>query len=301
MARKKTTKRKTKSSRKTKKKSSWLDRVPEIPAGPALTAIAWTALVAGVGAGWWLGVPRLEAAVTESAAARNGGVLPVEFSERPPWVDDDLLATLEQMVQREVSADPFARGELVRAYETLDGSGWFEHVDQVRRANALGEARTSGVVVDARFARPFALVRDRDGDHLIDASGRRLPRSFRTTEGPNELVVITGTGFTRPDAGGSWLGADLTAALAIMKLVDMYPWHDQIAHVDLDDGNARIVLVTDLGARIIWGSAPGKEDALEPTAKRKLAFLDKAYETRARIDSGYEGIWRFYEDVYTAE
>jgi hypothetical protein len=301
MARKKTSKRATKSKRKTKKKTSWLDRIPEMPTGPAVTASAWVAIVAGVAAAWWLGVPRLEAAVAETATSTVDGAGTIVFSERPRWVDDELLASLEQLVRDEITGDPFAQEDLVRAHAALLDTGWFDRVDQVRRVNAIGEEKSPGVAIDVHFARPFAVVRDRDGDHLIDASGRRLPRSFRTTEGPEELAVITGAHFPRSEPGDSWRGADLTAALNVMKLIDMRPWSGQIAQIDLDSRDAEIVLITDVGARIIWGSAPGQEAALEPTEKRKLAFLDKAYESRGRVDSSYAGVWRFYQDVLTAE
>ena len=156
---------------------------------------------------------------------------------------------------------------------------------------------------NATFVTPAAVVRDGEGDHLVDPSGRLLPRTF-PHGGAEHQLVITNVRFPRPQRPGSqWEGADVTAALRLLRLIDGKPWRQQIAAIDTSRYLAEEVLVirTDLGASIIWGSAPGEESGLEVAADGKLAYLDKAFEEFNRIDTGYDGELRFYEQGYFAE
>ena len=135
----------------------------------------------------------------------------------------------------------------------LLATGWFDDVIQVRRVNA-------GVIeVTTTFVHPAAVIRDADGDHLVDAAGRLLPRSY-PHGGAIHPLVITGVHYDRPQRpGAAWEGADLTAALRLLRLVDSRDWRAQIAEIDATRYLAEETLVirTDRGARIIWGSAPG--------------------------------------------
>jgi hypothetical protein len=294
MARKKTTKRSTKKRKTTKRKRiGWLNRIPEIPAGPATTAFTWITLVGVLTAAWFFGVPRLRAAVIEQTPAVPTAI---EFSEVPVWVDTQLRAELEGTARLMLSGDPFTQTDLAGVRSALGATGWFESVDQVRRVTI------DRIRVQATFARPFAMVRDRGRDYLVDPMGRLLPRSYTPGKNGAELIPIINAHFHRPEKPGRhWEGADVNAALRILRLLDGRPWFAQIEHVDLRHGAEGVLLVTDIGARIHWGSPPGEEEVLEPTARRKLAFLDKAYEDSRRVDLGHTSTWRFYEDVFTAE
>ena len=182
--------------------------------------------------------------------------------------------------------------------DALLATGWFESVPQVRRVS------DDFVLIDGRFMTPFALVRDAEGDHLIDPYGRLMPRTYAKGTGPAQKVVIEGVHFDRPAQGGvQWEGMDITAALRLLRLIDERIWRSQVSAVDVARylPDEVLSLKTDRGAEIIWGSAPGEEQALEVLAERKLAYLDKAYEEFDRIDMGYAGEWYFLQEGFIAK
>ena len=116
--------------------------------------------------------------------------------------------------------------------------------------------------------------------------------------------MITNARFDRPQRPGlQWDGADVSAALRLLRHIAGKPWREQVASIDTSRYLTEEVLViqTDLGASIIWGSAPGAETGLEVSAEGKLAYLDKAWQEFNRIDTGYDGELRFYEQGYFAE
>lgn len=255
---------------------------------------AWSLAAVGVAAAWIVGVPKLEARAAEAAWVED---VTIEFANLPVWVNGDLLAMLDLTTRHQIGGDPFRRGDLTAARTALLNTGWFDAVHQVRRR------RADEVVVEATFVTPAAVVRDDEGDHLVDPSGRLLPRTF-PHGGAERQLVITNAHFPRPERPGlPWNGADVTAALRLLRVLDGKPWRGQVAAIDASRYLAEEVLVirTEIGARIVWGSAPGEESGLEVPANGKLAYLDKAFEEFNRIDTGYDGELRFYEQGYFAE
>ena len=292
--------RKTRSRKKTKKKAGTGERIlglldaVDLPRlRPYAIAAAWVIGLAGVSTAWALAVPRLARSVQPVGIQQ----ITIDFMEQPRWVNGDLLAMLDLTARRALSGEPLDRGGLVAAHSALLNTGWFESIAQVRRVEA------DLVEVHAVFAEPAAVIRDQEGDHLVDSAGRLLPRTY-PHGGAQSQLVITGVHFDRPQRPGvRWDGADVVAALRLLRLIDQRPWRDQVAAIDanrfLEDET--LLIRTDLGARIVWGSAPGEESALEVTAEGKLAYLDRAYADFARIDTGYSGEFHFYERGYFAE
>jgi hypothetical protein len=286
---------------KKKKKTSLMDRARasfEEISWPAprrmLVAAAWLLGCVAIVGGWIQGVPALRAAVAADARAER---VTVEFLDRPAWVRGDLLELLEATAIRQLTGDPFDRENLAVTRDALMSTGWFESIEQVRRVSA------SHVEVRATYVTPAAVVRDGEGDHLVTAAGRLLPRSY-PHDGASEQLVITGVHFERPQRpGAAWDGLDIRAALRLVDRLSGVAWRAQIESIDagafLDE--QRLTIVTDLGARIAWGSAPDDEMALEIDADRKIAYLDRAYEDFGRIDTGYAGTLRFYDRGYFAE
>jgi hypothetical protein len=248
-------------------------------------AAAWLLGLVAILTGWIIGVPRLRQAVAEAARAEQ---TTVEFADLPTWVNGDLLAMLVMTAQVQLGGDPLDQRDLVLVHDALLNTGWFDSIDQVRRV------RADLVRIHATFVRPFAVIRDDEGDHLVDPRGRLLPRSYAQGEA-SRFIVITGAHFDRPQRpGAQWDGADVTAALRLTRLLDSKPWLGQVSSIDAADYFSRedgggLIITTDRGSRIIWGSAPGEEQAGEATAERKLSYLDYQAEHQGHIDGGYTG------------
>jgi len=243
---------------------------------------AWFAGLVLLVLAWVMGVPRLKAAVAEIGWRGDHSV---EFADAPKWVNGDLLAMLELTALRQLSGDPLNQSELVAVRNALLSTGWFDSIEQVRRVHC------DFLRVRATFAKPFSVIRDGEGDHLTDPTGRLLPRTYAHGEA-GRFVVILGAHFDRPQRPGvQWDGADVTAALRLLRLIEAKPWRGQVDAVDAGVYLAQetLTLVTDRGTRIIWGSAPGEEAPGEATAARKLSYLDYQSEHMGHIDGGYEG------------
>jgi hypothetical protein len=286
--------KRTKSTAKSKRKTSGRKRfVPELSSLPRLRIgvggrnlriASWGVGVAAVVLGSWLGVPRLRAAVSEAQWADS---VAIEFADAPVWVEDDLRDKLILTARAQLSGDPLAGDELMLVHRALLNEGWFESIEQVRRVAA------DRVRVEATWVKPFALVRDDEGDHLIDPYGTLLPRTFPHDGAAAAWIVITGPRYDRPQRpGAQWDGADIAAALRLLRLIDQQPWLGMVRSIDVSkyvpDGD--LEMITDRGSRILWGSAPGDEEAGEAAPKRKLMYLQYQAEHYDHIDGGHAGL-----------
>ena len=107
------------------------------------------------------------------------------------------------------------------------------------------------------------------------------------------LIAIRNPTYDRPDNGrGYWPGTDVTAALSVLALLEQQEWSDQISAIDLmrHEQHGELVLITDTQSRIIWGSPPGEEAALEALAARKIERLAWLNEHHGRIDQHHRGV-----------
>ena len=253
----------------------------------------------GIGAiiwGWAWGVPRLEAFATERQRAQTGAV-EVKLLNPPAWMKDDLLLSLTLAARKPFNFDRVGDNEIWYACETpeqlrdaldqvrdaLLAEGWFDSIEQVRLV------RSDLIEVDATFVVPYAVIRDRDGDHLIDHFGRILPRSYCHDCAP-QFIAITGAHFSRPQAWGeNWEGTDVTAALRLLRTIERQTWRSQVGRVDVSTyhDDQSLSLFARNGNRIIWGSPPDEETALEALADFKLHLLDEQCKRSGLIDGGF--------------
>jgi len=245
------------------------------------TVAAWVLGAASIVLGWQYGLPRLR----ELAALQNrAAAVEVRFMDAPAWLNCDLQFQLELAAQSELSSDPLAQEELTQVRNALLKTGWFDEVHQVRRV------RTDLVQVEATFVDPYAVVRDQHGDHLIDSHGTLLPRSYSRATAP-QFKVIAGVHFLRPDqAGLPWEGADMTAALRLLRMMERESWFDQVSIIDvtraLEGGS--ISVITTRGGHIEWGSPPGEERPLERLAEAKVQLLAEQFSRSGLIDGGFD-------------
>ncbi|MHC4947241.1 MAG: cell division protein FtsQ/DivIB [Planctomycetota bacterium] len=284
MARKKKTRRKTRSRGS---RTPWWERLPRPEAatvGRAAIAGAWIALVGGIAGLWSWGVPQLSAYA--STHGRPAADIEVRFRDAPAWLRGDLETLLLLTARTHLEGDPMRRDDLVATHAALLNSGWFDAVHQVRRL------RPGVVEVEADYVEPYALVRSRGYDHLVDPAARLLPRAYPAGTS-RRFTAITGAHFDGPARPGlQWEGADVGAALRLLALIETRPWRHQVEQIDVSRylREQMLVLVTDRGCRIEWGSAPGEERSLEALADLKRRYLDRHYELSRHIDRGHVGI-----------
>ncbi|MBX3354904.1 MAG: cell division protein FtsQ [Phycisphaeraceae bacterium] len=245
-------------------------------------AAAWVAALVG---GATVIVATVPSLVARADLARSSDGIRVNFVNAPVWMTPADLAPLEELVREQLSGSPFDQDGLRVAADALFATGWIETLSQVRRS-ALG-----AVEVRATWAEPAALVRDDDGDHLIDSRGRLLPRSYLPAAAP-AFPRITGVRAPRPVAPGErYGGGEVTAALALLRVLDERPFRAQIASVDTsryrDDGS--LTLRTTRDAKLRWGRAPGEGSAAEVPTHQKLSYLQFLYDHYGRIDAVGDG------------
>ncbi|MHC4447910.1 MAG: cell division protein FtsQ/DivIB, partial [Planctomycetota bacterium] len=204
----------------------------------AAIGAGWLSGLSALAAVWILGVPRLEG---YASLAEPADTPQIRFAQPPAWLDADLSGRLIAVARRQLGTDPFAQDQLVATRAALLSTGWFETVQQVRRL------QRSLIEIEARFAEPRAVVRDSDGDHLIDAHGMLLPTPHPAAE-HGRLVTIHGTAAPQPvGLGQRWGGAGLSAALRLLHRVQERPWADQVAAIDVStQADERVIqLITD--------------------------------------------------------
>jgi len=263
----------------------------------ALSAAGWTTagIVALVGVLW--GVPSLrqhaESVERQTIGASPATAIDVRFRHLPDWMAGPELKRLQLIVAESVGPTTLDRDGLVVARDALLRTGWFESVQQIRRRSA------ELVEVDAIFTEPFALIRDHAGDHLVDPEGRLLPVTWPHGSGSVLPVILRPSGDRPRHFGDAWPGADVSAALQVLKLIDNRDWRHQVVAIDVG-GRGRTDLLRLLTCRhssIRWGRPPGAEGSVEPTFAAKIAFLDHHHARYGHIDGGVDGELDISSDV----
>jgi hypothetical protein len=251
----------------------------------SMIGVAWSVAIAAVVSAWILGVPRLQAFASH---ARFADRVEVHFVSIPAWVTPEIHERLIRSASSCITGDPLNNADLIECRNALLASGWFEDVSQVRRV------RPDLVEIDAQFAHPYAVIRDDEGDHLVDVIGRLLPWAWPRGEASRrtKLTAITGAHFARPHMPGTqWEGTDVIAGIRLLNMVERQVWKDQVMEIDVT-GYVRgepMKLRTTNGTTIVWGSSPGEEQALEVLAAGKLKRLEYLFVTYGRIDAGESG------------
>jgi len=247
-----------------------------------IMALVWTTALGAAVFGWTIGVPKLEAL---AAANTNTDLTEIRFLNAPAWMRGDLEAHLVMTAEQQIGDDPFLRQDLMAVRSVLLDTGWFDSVTQVRRV------RADLIEVEAQFVTPYAVIRDADGDHLIDPRGRLLPRTYPKGANGNFIAIIN-VRYDRPSQPGEmWPGADINAALRLLRVIDDKPWLKQVATIDVKKyvDEQTLMMHTNRGSRIIWGSSPGEEQAGEALVDQKLAYLDYHDERHGHIDRNHDG------------
>jgi hypothetical protein len=271
-----------------KKSRSLSDRLADlVPSAAAvrgtLVAIAWLGAIGGGLYGAVVGIPKLRAFAVERSRL-DPGQLTSAFQPSPAWMPAATLRALSGNA-REALGETSAldAGALERAHQGLLASGWFERIEQVQRSGR------NELTVTAEFRVPFALIRSGEEDHLVDRSGRRLALAYAKGDQRPPLPLIEGVALPKPaEPGQPWVGGDVRAALHLAALVRDRPWfangHARAIDASRYASEGLLLIVTERGGSVLWGSDPNDRSIGEMPPERKLAALDALYRDSGSID-----------------
>ena len=246
----------------------------------SMTYLTWTGLAVGVVLVLTVLVPRLE-----ERRARNteGKVPPVVIERAPAWLvtTPELVQNIEQMIGRAAGSRADDHEGLRTAHQVAVESGWFETVDRIER-DADGT-----IHVRATMVTPFAVVRWRQNDHLVDQQGRLLDWTYPPGTAGAQLPLLVGTRTAPPtnqdgqlDYGAPWDHAeDVAAGLELARTIQGKPWMQGIGSIDIGAYSSRrcLWLQSERGPRICWGLAPNVRSAAEITPTEKLKLIDSIH------------------------
>jgi hypothetical protein len=238
----------------------------------------------------------------------------IVLKNRPAWMTDLLANQICRLAQPLVSHSSFDKQMLQDTYAVLKASPWIREIRSVRRA--YGQRPGDTLEIDCDYRAPIALVHWGEYYWLVDGEGVKLPEQFTPQQVPRIVVgadrrvnirIVEGVKQPPPESGKKWPGADLAAALEMVKALYGLPYAEEIAKVDVynfagrrDPKEAQIVLITMYNTEIRWGQPLGAEDffAEEPPAT-KLAYMKAIHEQYKRVDGNHGWIdIRFGQPTY---
>ena len=245
----------------------------------ALTALVLLAVV------WHYGELSLKRYVAER---HQQAAAPADVSliDAPAWMSPMLREDLQRLVAGQFETDPLDPTDLQCAVLALAGSPWVEQVNAVRRSTA------GRVHVQARYRQPVAIVEARDGYHLVDERGVRLPGLYLKHQLDElALPLIVGAASAPREEGAVWPGDDVRAGLDLVGLLAGESYVNDVAAIDVGArdarGRIRLILRTERGGKVVWGLPPGQDVPVEPDAATKLRRLRAVcHQKGGHIDAG---------------
>lgn len=250
----------------------------------ALKVIGGIAAGVGLVFGWRYG----ETALIQYTAVQHSdpvGIDDVELVDAPAWMTPAVRQRVALVVAEHAGSNPMDGQSLRRAAANLAQEPWVAKVERVRRLSR------NRIEVVADFREPIAVVQAKDGYHLIDRKGVRLPvLYYREQAELLDLPVITGvTAPPPPHPGDVWAGNEIDAVLPLIELLRTEPYFKQIKAFDASErdarGRIRLALITERGM-VRWGLSPAQEQTVEPTPAIKLSWLRQVAQRMGSIDAG---------------
>ncbi len=266
-------------------------------AGRVVTVLAGVALMVA----WIVGIGPLRESVGSSRMelVEIDIAWPIAEHRDRSWLFPEVQQELHQMAAARISPDPFDHDSLAEAAHALQSTGWFEDDLLVRR---MPDGRVS---ITGSWRTPAAVVSENGREWLVDMQGvpLRLPPGVSA---PTGFFRIYDPASPPPqDASGAvryavrWDTDDVRDAIALLwKIVtEIEPASKALIGVDLGEypRTGRLVLVTDVGCRIVWGGPLGQPRPGEAPVEKRLGQLAQILQPKARQDRGVSRIELYTE------
>lgn len=205
------------------------------------------------------------------------------------FVPPAIQSQLQQLAEHEaLHTGVFDQPALARAGRALEATGWLRPGVEVRR-------RADGAIdIDGQWRAP-AVVIQRNGQHYLGAIGGELLRvpagldlerttMFRVfnpySEAPKDAMG-------NPAFGQKWPGGDVQAAIDLLDRLGPLEESKFIIGVDVREymRAGRLLIVTDAGGIIDWGSAIGQDAPGEVRVEDKISHLRRVLRPGQRLDT----------------
>lgn len=255
-------------------------------------------IVVAIGFGWAFGKEPLQRAVASIRSVQtqvrfNWPVAVPPGSKTPrnlqTWMPAPVQHDLARIASEQISVDPFDQTSLERARQALMGTGWFARITSIERT-ASGQ-----IDVSADWRLPAAVVHSGGQDYLVAVSGEILKLPPRTPVARGSMPIISNPHFPPPTDelgvvyGKPWEGGDVQAAIDLLRNLRQLPESRRLSGIDLSEfiRTGHLTLLTDAGARIVWGSSladlgPGEVPHETRRARLKQILADR-FDTEQRF------------------
>lgn len=205
----------------------------------------------------------------------------IELRGAPAWVPAALKAEALRNASLDIPLpldDPELPRRLARAF---DMHPWVKRVVGVELRNP------PAAVVEIQCREPVAMVAVPGGLLAVDAEGVVLPSADFTAEAAARYPRISGVASGPQGPEGSSWGDPMVEEGAALAAAIGPEWRSlglETCRPVRERGVRMWELVGPGGLTILFGSAPGRETADEPTAARKIAGLEAAVKDAGRTD-----------------
>jgi len=166
----------------------------------------------------------------------------------------------------------------------LAETGWFEGTPTLRWTY------DGQIDVTGQWRAPAAAVRIGPREHLIDFNACLLPLDYPS--GQSNQIFLLHPGRTRPVPGQTWEGEGLRASLDLILMLQREELLGQVAGIDLGEGSeaGMLAIISDRGARVVWGGGPDHLRPGEQPTSVKLNRLRTLLDRTGRVDGGVASI-----------
>ena len=222
---------------------------------------------------------------------------------RPVWMSDFLAEQIANTARPRTAHSPFDQQMLIDSVAMLRTNPWIKDVKQIRRAYRKSPGDI--LEIDCTYRAPIAIVQWGDFFSLVDGEGVKLPEQFTFAQlskimfgqdGRMNIRIIDGVSRPPPEPGHKWIGDDLTAGLALVKLLYGQPYAEEIRTVRISNFGGRVdpkeawlVCVTREQTEIRWGRVKDNDPA-EVSIAQKLLYLNQIVEKYHRVDANHSAV-----------